>query len=232
MSKLHVLKKQVTREAGIAAGMVVAAFVLMMGTGYFSDGALESKNQVQSQYMQSESQLGMMRSQISKSADAEKRYVDIRLERDNEDFVNNTDQLKNLLREMKEQYRLSDTMRLTISTEKPSEKPEFQTLNYKVIVREDMEMAAGAISDVHLYSLLKEMNRRMPGIIRIKNFKLTRKSSMSMENLAQLASGNKLELVDSAIKFTWITLEDKNPPKKDVPSASEPSAVNPIGVPQ
>jgi hypothetical protein len=215
MSKLKTLKQRVVRESGMVGGAVVATFAVMMVTGYFSESALESKNQAQSQFTQSESQLGLMRSQISKSDDAEKRYVDIKLNRDNEDFVNNTDQLKDLLRKMKEQYRLSDTMRLTISIEKPSEKPELQTLNYKVIVREDMEMAAGAISDVHFYSFIEDMKRRMPGIVRIKSVKLTRKSAMSMENLAQLGRGNKLELVDGSIKFTWLTLEDKNPPKQE-----------------
>lgn len=225
MSKLQTLKKQVTRQVGIVGGAVVVAFIAMMGSGSLSDGAIQRKNQSQSQYTQGESQLGVMRSQISKSDDAEKRYVDYRLDRDNDEFINNTDGLKELLKSMKEQYRLSDSMKLSISTEKESDRPEFAGLNYKIIVREDMEMSAGAISDVHFYSFLHDMERRMPGIIRFKEVRLTRKSPMSFDALAQLSAGTKLELVDGSVKFTWLTFADKNPPAgaaKDATGATAP----------
>jgi len=224
MSRLQSLKKQVTRESALIGGGVVAAFVLMMGTGYLSEGAIQRKNMAQSQFTQSESQLGMMRGQINKSDDAEKRYIDIRLDRNNDNFLNDTDELKELLKQMKEQYRLSDNMRLTISADKVSERPEFQALNYKVIVRDDMEITTGAISDVHLFSFLQDMNRRMPGVIRIKSFSMTRKSNMSFENLAQLSSGSRIEMTDGTIKFTWLTLEDKNPPKPAADDGAVPAA--------
>lgn len=223
MNKLQTIKKQVTRQAVMIGGAVIAAFALMMVTGFLADSALERKNQAQSQYTQAESQLGMMRSQLSKSDDAEKRYTDIKLSRDNEDFLNDTEKLKDHLKEMKDQYRFSDAMRLSISTDKVAENPEFSALNYNVIWREDMEMTTGAISDVHIYSFLQDMKRSMPGLIRITHLNLTRKSAMSMQNLAQLGAGNKLDLVDASVKFTWLTIQDKNPPAAE--SANTPPVV-------
>lgn len=230
MSKMQLLKKQVTREAVIVAGAVVAVFVLYMVTGSFADSAMTKKNDAMNQYNQTQSQLGMMRGQITKSDSADKRYAEIKLQRDNEDYLNDTDKLKDLLKQMKDEYRFSDAMRLRISTEKVSEKPEFTPLNYKVVVREDMEMNTAAISDVHVFSFLQELERRMPGFIRVTKLKITRKTGMSIEALAQLSSGNKLEMIDTALKFTWLTLEDKNPAQPEganAPAQPAQGAVTP-----
>ena len=223
MNKMRSMKKRVTREAGMVAVAVVGAFALSMGTGYLSDGALNEKNQAMAQYNQTQSQLGVMRGQINKSDDAEKRYVDVKLDRDNEDYMNDTDNLKNLLKAMKDQYRFADSMKLTISADKPVDRPEFSALNYKVMLHEDMEMNVSAMSDVHVFSFLEDMKKRLPGLIRIKNFRINRKSSMSIESLTQMSSGNKPELVDATIKFTWLTLEDKNPPKPPAEGAADAS---------
>lgn len=220
MSKMLYLKKQVTRESGIIAGGVVIAFVLSMVTGGLAEDATNNMNMAQSRYNQAVSQLGMMRGQIAKSADAEKRYVEIMVGRDNEEFLNDTENLKNLLKTMKDQYRFSDSMRLTISSDAVSNKPDYTPLNYKVIVRDDMEVNLAAISDVHVFSFMQDMDRRLPGLLRIKNFRLTRKAVMNMDSLTQMSTGGKPELVDATLKFTWITLEDKNPPKTEEAGAA------------
>ncbi|MFZ4125088.1 MAG: hypothetical protein ACOYJ2_03330 [Rickettsiales bacterium] len=214
-SKLQSLKKQVTREAAMRAGGVVAAFAFMMVTGSFSESATTEKMQAQSQLSQAESQLGMMRGQITKTANAEQRFSELSINRDNEEFVTTTDQLKELLKQMKNQYRFSDAMRLTISQEKVSERSEFTGLNYKIVVRDDMEMKAGAISDLHFFSFIQDMQRRMPGLIRIKQMSVSRKSAMSMDALSQMGAGAKPELVDAMVKFTWLTLQDASPPKTE-----------------
>ncbi|MFN7613216.1 MAG: hypothetical protein ACK5QI_07605, partial [Alphaproteobacteria bacterium] len=71
----------------------------------------------------------------------------------------------------------------------------------------------------HVYSFLDQWLKEVPGIIRVTDFKLNRRAPMSLESLAQMKSGSVPELVDGAIRFTWITLENKSAP-------AEPSAPN------
>ncbi|MBN8543423.1 MAG: hypothetical protein J0M34_04070 [Alphaproteobacteria bacterium] len=229
-SKLQVLKKQVIREAGLRAGYVVIAFIAMMVTGSFSETASTEKMQAQGQLSASESQLGMMRSQITKTNSAEQRFAELSINRDNEEFVTTTDRLKETLKVMKEQYRLSDAMRLTISQEKISERPEFTGLNYKILVRDEMEISTGTLSDLHFFSFIQDMQRRMPGLIRIKQMSVLRKSQLSMDVLGQMSTGGKPDVVDGVVKFTWLTLQDANPPKTgqgqdaNAPNAAPPTA--------
>lgn len=226
-TKVQSLKKQVTREAALRAIGVVIACVVMMVTGNFSESIATEKVQAQSQLAQAESQLGIMRNQITKTDNAEQRFSDLRVSRDNEEFVTTTETLKDILKKMKEQYRLSDAMRLTISQDNIAEHADFTGLNYKIIVREDMEIKVGTISDLHFFSFLQAMQRRMPGLIRITQMNVTRKSPMSIDVLSQMGTGAKPELVDASVKFTWFTLQKVNSSKAEQPKNTDSSAISP-----
>jgi hypothetical protein len=220
MNKLQRLKKTLIREGSILGAVILALVVLLLVANYLQQGALARKTDAENLLNQDRAQLALMQSQLSKAGEALQRFDALRLRTEDQNFANNTEALKTLLRRLKTQFRLSNTLRLTITGAQASQQADLQALNYKVLVREDMELKIAAMSDVHVYSFLDEWLREAPGIIRLTGFELSRRAPMSLESLAQMKNGAAPDLVDGTIRFTWITLESKNAPTPPVPSAT------------
>jgi hypothetical protein len=205
--------------------------LLMLGATHLAEGAGQSKTEAENALNQDRSQVALMQTQLAQTEGALARYAKMEMARGNINFDNSTENMKATLKKLKDQFRLSDSMRLTISPEKLSQQAALQALNYKVLVHEDMEIALGAMSDVHVYSFLTQFLREAPGLLRVTKLQVNRRASMSAEVLGQMAAGANPELVEGKIIFTWIALEDKNPPNKETPPNAPEAAASPVSPP-
>jgi hypothetical protein len=219
-NKLRRLRKIVQREAIILLGAVAITGTLMLGAQMLAEGAVMRKAEAQGALDQDRGQMQLMQTQIAQTGEALAKFAKLSATRTSERFDNDTEILKTTLRQLKDQFRLSDSMQLTISPEAISAQPSLQALNYKVVVREDMEIVIGAMSDMHVYSVLQEFLKVMPGLIRITHLQLDRRAPMSTDSLAQMRAGGVPELTGGRLNFTWITLEDKNAANMPAPSAA------------
>jgi hypothetical protein len=230
MNKLQRLKKTLIREAVKLALAVFILMIILFVVNYLQQGVLERKTDVESLLNQDRAQLALMQSQIAAAGEALQRFDALKLKAEDKNFADNTEALKASLRQLKTQFRFSNAMRLTITGARVSQQADLQALNYKVLVREDMELVIAAMSDVHVYSFLDQWLKEVPGIILVTDFKLNRRAPMSLESLAQMKSGSVPELVDGAIRFTWITLENKSAPAEPAaPNSLAPSFAQPPG---
>lgn len=221
MNKLQRLKKKLIREGAVMVGAVVLAGLLMTGAEMLAEHAQKEKSEAEVALEQDRNQVQLMQTQISQTGEALAKFSELSKTRTSGSFDNNTETMKVVLRKLKDQFRLSDSLQLIISPEKISEQPALQALNYKVVVREDMEITVGAMSDLHAYSALQQFLREMPGLVRITQVQMSRRAPMSPEAIAQMRAGGVPELAGGKLRFTWITFEEKNaPPASEAPTPS------------
>jgi type II secretory pathway component PulM len=222
MNKLQRLQRVLIREGVMLAGVVFLLVIILFAVNYIQQGVLESRTEAESLLNQDRAQLALMQSQLAKASEATRRFDALNLEEQDQYFANNTEVFKESLRSLKTKFRLGNGMRLIIAGAQVSQQADLQALNYKVLVREDMELVISAMSDVHAYSFLKQWLKEAPGIIRVNGLKLNRRAPMSIESLAQMKNGAVPELVGGVIRFTWITLENKTAPAEPAAPASPP----------
>lgn len=228
MNKAKQMQKNLVKLGAIVGGVVVVCVGIMVVTGSMADSAAQRKMNAENARNNDSSQISTMRNQIEQSGDAEKRFVDISLKHSSSDYSANTDALKEWLRQMKDKYRFSDSFKLTLANEKKSDKPEFSALNFDVTVREPMKLEFGAISDTHVFSFVNQLERDMPGMVRVTKLGITRKSDITTSSLRDFAAGGTPENVEADIEFTWIGLtpkDDKNNASSTAPAAGGPGGM-------
>lgn len=222
MNKAKQMQKKLVKLAAIVGGIVVACVVVMVVTGGMADSALQRKTAAENARNNDNSQISTMRNQIEQSGDAEKRFIEISLKHSSDDYSANTDTLKEWLRDRKNHYRFTDNFKLSLANDKASERPEFANLNFGVTVREPMKLEFGAMSDMHVFSFLRQLEHDMPGMVRITKFDVERKSDMNAATFREMAAGGSSEYVTSEIEFSWIGLEPKAEKKADPAAVPAP----------
>lgn len=232
MNKLKFLTRGlVVNGAAVLAALLIAGGLLFV-TGSFSENALQAKTQAESALSQDNAQLAMLRSQLEQSGQAEKRFVEIQLNRTNTTFTSDTEALREWARGVKSRYRFADNFRMNLPPEIPSDKPELANLDYAVGVRSGVTIELEAISDLHVYSFLDDMRKSAPGLARVSFFELERKSDMEGQTYRELLAGGAPSLVTGRVQFTWVGLNPK--PKGDAAATAAPGAapMPGMGMPQ
>ena len=209
MKKQAYLQKLLVKEAGISFGAAGLALGFMLFVSSMEQGAIRSVSQAKTQLNSTNSQLETLRNQIDKSGTAEKRYYEIRSSRDQEDYAQDTDMVRDRLRGLTDKYRLSQDLSLTLSVEKSPNIASLKALNYDVATREGMTLTFSAMSDIHAFSFLDEFQRKMPGVIRLTKFNIKRTGDLTVGTLSQMTSGTAPKLVDVEMEFLWGTLNPK-----------------------
>jgi len=217
MSKFATLKKKLIKEGGIAAGVTLLVIAVTMGVTEFSDSSALSLTEAQNALSASNAKVTGLTDQINKSGTSEKRYAGIQILRSQENYDSETEALKELIRYLKEKYRLTSSLKLTLANEKQSDRAEFNGLNYHVNVRDDSEILFGAMSDVHVFSFFEDYIRALPVIVSITKFHMTRNMHMDVSTFSQMTSGGTPEVLTVEMHFLWAGLKPKQRDKNGGP---------------
>lgn len=223
MNKLAQMKKKLGMLAGIVAAVIAGAAGIMMVTGGMAESAVQRKNNADSALSQAQGQLNTMDTQLQQSGEAEKRFVELQLDHPNPDFSLNSDAMKAWMQEAKNRYRFSNSFKLFMALDKPTDKAELTNLNFDIAVRDPMRLDVGAMSDVHIYSFIEEMQRTMPGFVRITKMNLERKADMNASTFRQMLAGVNPEMVSGTIQFLWVGIS----PKAAVPAVESTQGGDP-----
>lgn len=224
MNKLKQLTKRLGIEAAVVALIVASIAGIMMLTGGMATKALERKTQAETALAQDNAQLATARSQLERSGEAEKRYVEIQLGRNNLDFTSSTDALKEWARVAKARYRFANNFKLNLPPQKPTDKQELSSLDYDILVREGVTMELEAMSDLHVFSFLEELHKGTPGFIRITALEMEKRSDMTAQTIAQMIGGMAPNLMIAKIKFNWVGV---NPKPVAADASAPPTAAMP-----
>ncbi len=229
MNKMKALNKRLVKDAVVVVIILAVITGVMLFTSTLVTKAEEKKTQAAAAQAQDASQLAAIRSQLDRSGEAEKRFLEIQLMRNNVDFSSSTDALKTWARDAKQRYRFANNFKLSLPPEKPTDKQELIGIEYDITVREGISMELEAISDVHVYSFIEELERTPPGLVRLSYLQLERKGDMSAQTYAQMVGGVAPPLVSATMQFNWIGIN----PKRVVPGAAQltPAAPAPASMP-
>ena len=229
MSKLKQLRQQVIKKSAIAVGVVVVCFGVSIATGMLSESANEKKNKAQGALGQLQGELTTLNTQIANSGTAEKRFLEIASTRRNDDYVADSDVMKEFLRAAKENYRFADDFKLNLAASKLSDKPEFSGMNFDISIREPMRVELKAISDVHAYSFIQHLLRDAPGMIKVNRWNMKREKDIDEASIRLMSTGQVVESVETLVEFSWIGVAPKkmNPSDATAPSASMPGGPPP-----
>lgn len=220
ISKAKILQKKIGVQAAIVGAVVVGCVGVMLLTGSLKSGAMERQTQAEGGRNSDSSQVATMRNQLDKSGDAEKRFITIETDYPSGVYAADSDAMKDWLRNAKDRFRFGNNFKLTLALEKKSENSALATLNYDVMVREPMKLEFTAMSDMHVFSFIKELTTLTPGFIRITSLEMTRSNDMTINSFRQLRAGLNPEFVTVKLEFTWVGVQPKAPEAGTAPDAA------------
>ncbi len=233
MNKMKQLIRQLVTTAIITLVVVGLAAGAMVFTGGFADSAAEKKSKADSQLSADTTQLNSVRQQLDRSGEAEKRFVDIQLNRTSTDYSNNIDKLKDWMRDAKGRYRFANNFKLNLPPEKAAEKPELAGLDYSINVRNDIVIELEAISDLHVFSFIEDLQKSAPGVARITELSVERRGDLQPQTYLQMTGGMAPYLVTAKLKFNWVGVNPKEKPEDataksaGAPASGEPAHAAP-----
>ena len=218
MNKRKRLVNAIVKRTSICAGLII----LMLGAYFFSDSlvsdAQENQSREEGSLNSDQGTISALSTQLNKAGLAEKDFMSTQSDRTIFDYSSNSDLLKTWLRRTKAQYRLSDSLKLSLVVDKPVDAKELDATDYQVVEHPNMKLEFGAISDTHVYAFLNDLTHNTPGFIRIDHLVLKRVGDIDRNTINQLRAGAAPTLVEATVEFNWISVREK--PKKDAPSAT------------
>ncbi len=232
MNKYKQLTKKIART-GITAGAIVGAIAAVyVGVTMYAGSVSEERKKYEDQYTQDRGLLADLQSQMTKSGEAEKRYIAIQADRTNPDFEATMDGpggLNDFLRDAKTRYHFD---KLTIKPVKEvlSDKRELANIQYNVLLRPHLVIQFQAVSDVHVFSFIDDLRRAAPGYVHIDKVELKRTADINDSAVQQMQAGSSPILVNALIEFTWIRITPKeSKDAKDKTPAAAGAAPAPTG---
>ncbi|MES2985013.1 MAG: hypothetical protein V4735_07495 [Pseudomonadota bacterium] len=208
MNKYKELTKQTVRMTIMALIVVAAAGGVFAAVSMISGNIDKRKTDAESKYASDSGMLTSLKSQLNKSGEAEKRFVAIQLNRPSPDFSSSLETLKDVLSKAKGQYGFGQ-FTLTRADELPTDKAELANFNFNITVRPRMSLTIQAVSDVHIFSFIDDLQRTAPGLIRIESLQLKRTKDMDDAAISQLRGGQLPMQVEGKIEFSQIGVVPK-----------------------
>jgi hypothetical protein len=212
MKKIVRSKARLVKCAAIALGVVVVAFALKMAMGSIAEKDATQRAQLEATISSKNVELANVLAQAGKASDAKREFAEISLTKENKDFTVSTSSMKKVLKELQQETRLLPGLKLTLSPETVDARPEFTVLPKQVLVRESMQLQFSAMSDAHVFTFMKTLQERAPGLIQFTSLKLQRTGDVTAATLSQMSSGGTPALVMAILKFRWVGIAEKPEP--------------------
>lgn len=210
MNKYQKLLKQLI-STGIKCGVAVAiAGAIFAGASTYEDSVLEKKKEAEDKLAQDETLLTALTAQLDSTDSAQKKFFELQGGRTIDDFSANFEVFQTFLKERKNRYRLS--IEILAPNEIFSDKSELKNFTHDVKLRPKVELTIKAISDVHVFSFVRDMQRNAPGLVHIEKVTLKRleKNDFNEQTFATLAGGSSPLLVEATIQLTWLRFVQKD----------------------
>jgi hypothetical protein len=226
MSKIERLKKKVIVETIV---VVVVMIICGVGTYILSDMSDEAKideaklqgsiNAVSGQINEEEKKIGVVRSSLE-----EFNFLKGRL--DGELLSINRAKAEEILNNLRTKYRLT-TFQATVAAEQPfvGEGYDNRTVD---LTQSDIKIDFNAMSDLHVFSFVKELKEQLPGYVRIYDFSIRRAEQLKPEHFAAMSKGETPALVNAKISMMWMGIRLHPKPKEgDATATGAPAAPPP-----
>lgn len=213
----------------IATAIKCFVFLAIAGGIYaavsmYAEGVFKKKTEADSKLSEAEGLRNNLRDQMDKTGAAEKKFFEFQGVRSTDSFTANFEAFQAFLTDSNARYRLSE-VGFTKIKEVPTDKAELKNFSYEIMLRPKIELKAKAISDVHLFSFIRDIQRNAPGLVRVEKVVMKRldKSDLTDSAIGSLKTGASPLLVEATITLTWIRFVEK----ARKPAAATPSPTTP-----
>lgn len=209
MNKYQKLLKQLI-ATGIKCGVAMAiAGAIFAGASTYEASVLQKKKEAEDKLAQDEALLTTLTAQLDSTDTAQKKFIELQGGRDIEDFSSNFEAFQAFLKAAKDRYRLS--IEILPTKETVSDKSELKNFTHDVMVRPKVELTIKAISDVHVFSFIRDMQSNAPGLVHVEKVTLKRleKNDFNDQTYDTLKSGASPLLVEATIQLTWLRFVQK-----------------------
>ena len=224
MNKYKNLTK-LTAKTGVSAAIIVATCAAFyVGISMYAESVTKQKTEADNKVNADGDTLRNLKDQMNKSGEAEKRYALLQEKRETNLYSSTIDDFFLYLSQAKTRYQIGNLVRTgRPPKEVPSDKEDLKHFkNYDVMVR-PLKFQFNAVSDVHVFSFLEDIEASAPGLIRIDNLSLKRGLDLSEVSYTNFAGGTNPFLVDAKLEITWITVVAKEQ-KEGANATAKPDA--------
>ncbi len=222
MNKYQKLIKALITTAVKCFAVLAIAVGAYVAVSMHKESVLKQKTEAELKLSEAEAMRNNLRDQIDKVGAAEKRFIEFKGTREVDSFSANFEAFQAFLKASKDRYRLS--MELLPAKEIPTDKAELKNFSHDVMLRPKIELTVKAISDTHVFSFIRDMQRNSPGLVRIEKVSIKRldKSDLTDEVIGSLKTGASPLMVEAVIQLTWIRFVEKA--SKPASGAAAPQA--------
>ncbi len=217
MKKYEALKKKLTIEGSIAIAIVAVFLGMSLFTSGLSTEAERERRQAQVNLQTVKRDLKKATERLENSGASMELYENLKKGRDEMSLVISRRTITQVLGTLKNNYRLT-SLSLQMDPEEPFENEELQAAKLDV-VRSNVVLELGGMSDQHIYSFIKEMRNKLPGFIKVKRLELKREKGFDIETLQQISNGAAPQMVSGKLAFEWYGYpnEDQTVTQLDIP---------------
>ncbi len=207
--KLEEERKKLIIEIVKLIGGICVFVALYIGASAWQSGAVQVKTDALSKSSQLQAEISGLRSKIDSSGASQKIYANLVEERGNSNFVIENEKVRDVLQELVKRHRITVSDKLEYSAERDFKDPALSTVAMPITVRQEAKLKFAAISDVHAYAFLQSLSHELPGTIKYRQFKLSRKFDLDDELITQLALGRTINTVEVEVAFDWFGFKNK-----------------------
>jgi len=199
------LKKQLFKEGGIRAGVLVVLGGLTFGLSSYSDNYAAKNNELKSQADAIVAQANALQDKYTKVQKDMGLYQEI-AEKDSHGGLSlNRQVVKDEFNQLNDQYALGG---LHLSMQGIDEMKDAQyKRSTEVVIAGDVSASFETVADDFAYGLMNRMQRELPGTAKITKLTLTRAAALSDEVLRAITQRGTYPLMHGEVKFTWLGLK-------------------------
>jgi hypothetical protein len=202
-----ILKKRLIKE-GIIAGVILCALggAAFLASNFDGD-AQAAKNAKQAENNSISSDYSSIKQLIGTQFELSEAY-ETYIKNHNNDFLLNREAVTNMLSNLREKNHL---INLEVSIAPVSDMSgETFALKTGIMTKSDISLSFSAMSDNSAYNFIEELERELPGIVFVRDLKITRVAELSRNILLDLSQQHKITpMVTGEVSFLWLGIRPK-----------------------
>lgn len=211
MKKQAILQATLLRVS-IVALLISALFIAVWLTvSSMADESDTELMRVRTALSFKQTEINSLTHQIENSKGARIEYAKYILSRENDHFLYNVDEAKQVLSKLRADFQLGSELKLTLSKDSVLNEGSLGTLPYEITVRPNTKITFSGLTDTHLFAFVDALESEIPGILEVTELKITQKDGgLNTEALAKISTGTSLVLADGVLGFNWYSVQPKS----------------------
>ncbi len=222
MNKLTQLRRKVIIEAVIILGIASAT----AGLAFFFHSGLKKERVSYASYQSQMHSIGSKIATLEEKYDFARSSLELYNELNKELLAGRYDTNRNdaqeILNRLRKKYRINNlSVRFGEAITSSGDGSTDNTSSMEIISR-DINLTFDALSDLHVFSFLKAIEKEMPGFLSYASVSVTRQRQLTRDALLEISEGKEPRIVNAEIVYNWQGIQKKGKATDEAPAAGGP----------